>query len=459
MKKHVFLSLLLALVGLMTNSCADKDQTKYSFEGANQGNQKEVSVDNSSEVTIDENDEILNKSLTDLQDVFFKNFAVQVTGTGSGFDTLVDYDSLHALRVRKDQDYLKLVNAIELKIAKKDLLKATNDEKVAFYINAYNFLAIRLINKNYYQKGRIIKSIKDLSEGLNPFEIFKRKMFKVAGENLSFDDIEKVKVKGLLTSGEKVDARFHFAVICVSKGCPITLNESFKGDRLNSQLDFVTREGLKLDRMLKIEGETRYQTMLFDWYKSDFEKDAGSVTDFIKRYVPNLPETTKEKYIDYSWDLNRLKAKRPVPDLPDLGDDGSSNDINIKCPAIILKKKSYDAVKFCGEVKSAESNFGEVVKEKTSVCFYKNPSDSKEAYIALSLVATGENSEGETFESTQALSDKLKLNEENDDFANYKKGFFTKIKVELDKKENTLHYVRKAGFSKKKTIISFSCDQ
>lgn len=439
--------------------CADKDQTKYSFDATNSGSKKEVQIDNGSEVTIDENDEILNKNLNDLQDVFFKNFAIQVTGTGSGFDTLIDYDSLHALRVRKDQDYLKLVNAIELKIAKRDLSEATTDEKVAFYINAYNFLAIRLINKNYYQKGRIVKSIKDLSEGLNPFEIFKRKMFKVAGEILSFDDMEKVKVAGLLTNGLKVDARFHFAVICVSKGCPITLNESFKGERLDSQLDFVTREGLKLDRMLKIEGETRHQTMLFDWYKSDFEKDAGSVTDFIKRYVPDLPETKKVKFIDYSWDLNRLKAKRPVPDLPDLGDDDSANDINVKCPAVILKKRSYDPVKFCSEIKSAESNFGEVDTEKTSVCFYKNPNDSKEAYIALNLVATGEDADGESFETTQALSDKLKLNEENDDFANYKKGFFTKIKVELDKKENTLHYVRKAGFSKKKTIISFSCDE
>lgn len=449
-------SILTAII-LIFAGCADKDQQKFSYDQESAGNTKTVSLKTQQDIKVNKDDDIYKRELNELLDVFHQRFIVQVTGTGSGYDSLVDYDSLHALRVRKDLNFLKLIATIKDKISTQDIEKLNRDEQVAFYINSYNFLAINLINNNYYIKGKIVQSIKELSAGLNPFEIFKRKIHHVAGEKLSFDDIEKVKVKGLLTNGSKVDARFHFAVICVSTGCPVTLNKAYRGDRLDQQLDFVTTEGLKLDRMLRVEGKTRFQTQLFDWYKDDFEKDAGSVEDFIKKFSTRTNLGEKIEFIDYDWSLNRLMTRRPVPTIPSFGNDSGLGSLSINCPQITLKRRTYKAFSYCTKVLEAKTNLGKVINKNTNACLYENPNDKEEAYIALNLETEIENKDGDKVITTNVLSDKLKVKEEKDNIISYKKGVFTKIKVVFDKESKTLGYIRKAGFSKKKTIVSFEC--
>ena len=79
----------------------------------------------------------------------------------------------------------------------------TKDEKMAYWINAYNAFTIELILKNYP-----VKSIKDIS---SPWD----QEFIQIRENLySLNNIEHEILRPM------GDARIHFAIVCASYSCP-----------------------------------------------------------------------------------------------------------------------------------------------------------------------------------------------------------------------------------------------
>ena len=114
-------SILTAII-LIFAGCADKDQQKFSYDQESTGNTKTVSLKTQQDIKVNKDDDIYKRELNELLDVFYQRFIVQVTGTGSGYDSLVDYDSLHALRVRKDLNFLKLIATIKDKISTQDIL-------------------------------------------------------------------------------------------------------------------------------------------------------------------------------------------------------------------------------------------------------------------------------------------------------------------------------------------------
>ncbi|MFT6604066.1 MAG: hypothetical protein ACJARO_001583, partial [Bacteriovoracaceae bacterium] len=134
------------------------------------------------------------KSLEDLLDIFFGTFVLPINKVGEAFDTRVDYERLHDLLKKKEPIFKDLVTKIERKFRDRNALKGKSDAyKKSFYINAYNYFAIRLINRFYINKdGSKIKSILDLSTGLNPHQIFDARFIRVHGEELvSLNTVEK----------------------------------------------------------------------------------------------------------------------------------------------------------------------------------------------------------------------------------------------------------------------------
>ena len=100
----------------------------------------------------------------------------------------------------------------------------TATEQKTFWINAYNAFTIKLIIDNYP-----VKSINDVSKGnaKSPWDI---QFIKIGNETLSLNTIEHEKLRK--TFG---DARFHFALVCAAKSCPILLNEAYTSDKLEQQ--------------------------------------------------------------------------------------------------------------------------------------------------------------------------------------------------------------------------------
>ena len=89
---------------------------------------------------------------------------------------------------------------------------------------------------------------------------------------LSLNDIEHE----ILRKRHK-DARVHAAVNCASVGCPPLAAEAFVAERLDEQLDARVRAwlaGTSRNRFHPKEGRVEI-SQIFDWFRSDFEHDAG----------------------------------------------------------------------------------------------------------------------------------------------------------------------------------------
>lgn len=174
----------------------------------------------------------------------------------------------------------------------------SKDEQMAFWINAYNALTIKLITK-YYP----VKSIKDIGSSIQipfvntPWDI---KFITIGKEKMDLNNIEHGKLRKLFD-----DPRIHMALVCASKSCPILLNEAYDPKKLDEQLNRQSRAFLADPYRNKISAEKPQLSMIFKWYSMDFNKNGGSVRDFVNRYssIKIKPEA-KILHIDYDWGLN-----------------------------------------------------------------------------------------------------------------------------------------------------------
>lgn len=164
-------------------------------------------------------------------------------------------------------------------------------ERMAFFINAYNLLAIKMVVDH-----QPLASIKDVGNLLWP--VWKREAGRRDGAPVSLDDIEHARLR------RAGDPRVHFAIVCASLSCPDLRAEPYRTASLESQLDeqvtgFLANPG----KGLRIEANTVRGSKIFAWFAADFAAQGG-IEKFIARYRA-LPRDAKvEATLDYEWRLN-----------------------------------------------------------------------------------------------------------------------------------------------------------
>ncbi|WP_340122500.1 DUF547 domain-containing protein [Methylobacter svalbardensis] len=169
-------------------------------------------------------------------------------------------------------------------------------EKLAFYINAYNILALKMVVDHWP-----LDSIKDVGSLISP--VWGKSAGSIDGETVSLDDIEN---KILRPLGEP---RIHFAIVCASVSCPDLRNTPYTASNLNAQLDEQIQQFLSnADKGLRIGDESIQISRIFDWFGKDF-KPVGGVEAFIRRYRSDLPQLPFKESINYDWDVNGITAK------------------------------------------------------------------------------------------------------------------------------------------------------
>lgn len=187
----------------------------------------------------------------------------------------------------------------------------SRNDQLAFLINAYNAFTIDLVLTRYPE----LKSIKELGSLLQ--SPWKRKFFRLLGEQRSLDDLEH----GLIRApGVFDDPRIHMAVVCASIGCPMLRNEAYVGERLGSQLDDAMRRFLSDRSRNRFDAQngTVSLSKIFDWYHADFERGLqgfDSLQTLVIRYADLLGTTAearaeiragrfKFRFLEYDWSLN-----------------------------------------------------------------------------------------------------------------------------------------------------------
>jgi hypothetical protein len=215
----------------------------------------------------------------------------------------VNYKTLKA-----DKDFATYLE--QLSKANPDALP-TREEKIAFWINAYNAFTLKLIVDNYP-----VKSITEIS-ALGKLTAFvgdspwKKEFFTINGRKMSLDKIEHE----ILRATFKED-RIHFAVNCASSSCPILRPEAYTAEKLGEQLNEQAKQFLKdtLRNRIDIKTKTIYLSKIFDWYKDDFIKSAGTLEQYLSQFIDDetikhmlLNKEFKIEYMDYDWSLNEAK--------------------------------------------------------------------------------------------------------------------------------------------------------
>jgi len=161
----------------------------------------------------------------------------------------------------------------------------------AFYINAYNILAIQQVVEKYPIKG--------------PMQIagfFNNWSHQVAGLVMTLDELEK---KYLFPNFN--DSRMHFALVCAADGCPPLASFAYQPDKIDIQLNDITRKGLNDDKFIRLNGkkEQVILSQIFSWYKKDFLQKSDNLIDFINQYRDKkIPADYKVKFYEYDWSLN-----------------------------------------------------------------------------------------------------------------------------------------------------------
>jgi hypothetical protein len=163
----------------------------------------------------------------------------------------------------------------------------TKNDKLAYWINAYNALTIDLILRNYP-----VKSIKDIKD---PWD---QHLWKFGDKWLNLNAIEHEILRPMN------EPRIHFAIVCASVSCPKLQNETFTAANLDEQLSKATKEFLNDTSKNELSEDHIKISKIFKWFKKDFEQNR-SLIDFISTYSDiKISESAKKSYDDYNWDLN-----------------------------------------------------------------------------------------------------------------------------------------------------------
>jgi hypothetical protein len=178
---------------------------------------------------------------------------------------------------------------------------ATRDEQLAFWINAYNILAIQTVLSGYP-----VDSIRDLGSFFSP--VWKRDAGRIGGKTVTLHAIEHEILRPM------GDPRIHAAIVCASTSCPSLSRVPYTAGDIDAQLTNAIRgfladtgKGLSVDRK---RGEIRLSA-IFDWFEEDWDAQGGVVRaisadapaqhrDWLREQADDLDV----EYFDYDWQLN-----------------------------------------------------------------------------------------------------------------------------------------------------------
>jgi hypothetical protein len=191
-------------------------------------------------------------------------FVLWLTGSALAAGCGPDQASLQTILKhvnRRGVDYERLAGsgrpalaAYSASVAEADMRACSEAEQKAFYINAYNVLTLEVVAGAWP-----LESIMDLDGG----KVWDTRTFTVAGESLTLNQIEHVKLRPL------GDPRIHSALNCASIGCAPLSPTPFVPGRLDAQLDEATRTWASTNAFVRDKGTVGVHRV-FEWFSDDF---------------------------------------------------------------------------------------------------------------------------------------------------------------------------------------------
>ena len=225
-------------------------------------------------------------------------------------DGLVDYAALQRERAALDR-YAGQLDTVERQVVD----SWSRDQRLAFWINAYNALTLRTIVDHYpIRRGSLVGVAFPANSIWQIPGAFKEARHRVAGQRLSLDDIEHRIIRPSFA-----EPRIHVALVCAARSCPVLRAEPYVATRLDAQLTEQTRR-FAADRnhgLRAAEGARGVAvSSIFKWFGEDFAPLAAGnekrgVLAFLAAHTdePALVARLRDPptpvaYLDYDWTLN-----------------------------------------------------------------------------------------------------------------------------------------------------------
>ena len=177
-----------------------------------------------------------------------------------------------------------------------DKEKWTQEEQMAYWINAYNAFTVQLIIEHYP-----LESIKDIKRWNIPFlnTPWTIKFIKIGGKRYNLDAIEHKILRKQFN-----EPRIHFAIVCASISCPRLLNEAYTADKLTEQLNMQAKHFINDLSKNRISPDKLQISKIFSWFSGDFTKN-GTLIEYLNKYADEQINPDAEiSYLDYNWNLN-----------------------------------------------------------------------------------------------------------------------------------------------------------
>lgn len=248
-------------------------------------------------------------------------FSFTIITCGQNIDHLVLTDLMNDYNINGNVNYKALKNDERLDIYLNSLSEFnpvnlnSPEDKMAFWINAYNAFTIKAIVDNYP-----IESINDLHTGgriisyILSTTIWDSEFIKIFGKEYSLNDIEHK-----ILRKEFAEPRIHFSIVCASISCPQLRNEAYVGSRLKFQLEQQAIQFFNDETKNKydLQNRTVCLSKILDWFSTDFGNSDEEILMFVSKYVDdsisndisqNIDKWSIE-YLDYDWGLNDYKNK------------------------------------------------------------------------------------------------------------------------------------------------------
>ncbi len=161
------------------------------------------------------------------------------------------------------------------------------NDSLAYFINAYNAVTVKLILDNYP-----LKSIRDIKD---PWD---SKSLNLPNNRLTLNDIEHKVLRKM------DDPRIHFAINCASASCPQLSNEAFRASKVQKQLEEATALFINDTSKNQISEKNIGLSKIFLWFSKDFGSKKERIA-FIQKYSQkSFKDNAKIKYQEYDWSLN-----------------------------------------------------------------------------------------------------------------------------------------------------------
>lgn len=207
----------------------------------------------------------------------------------SGHQSSVRYQALKSSPNGLRQ-YLEQVS----NVTKKQYQGFSENEKLAFLINAYNAFTLELLIQHYP-----VKSIKDIGGWFS--SPWKKDFFRLFSEQHTLDDIEHEMIRKWFD-----EPRIHFALVCAARSCPPLKAAPYIAVTLNKQLSEAAENFLNDSERNRLDSisNTLYLSSIFKWYGSDFNAKHGSAKNYVARFYGVDPNKVSVSYLTYDWSLN-----------------------------------------------------------------------------------------------------------------------------------------------------------